>query len=221
MLRQMLDGGFEPACVVVERSAIAEEERAKFLARIDGRGVAKSIAQQLDPAVPVLHVGEHTSAAVCPLLQDLDLDLVVLGGTRVIRGPLLDLPRHGVINSHPGLLPECRGSASPAWSVLYDIPIGATTHVCDASIDTGDLLLRRELPVRRGATYEDLCHGTLMLAGALMRETLEAFVAGTWNQLRRPQGPSSHPTFRNAPDDVLQAVRAKLVRGTYAHYADD
>jgi methionyl-tRNA formyltransferase len=218
MLRQLLAGGFVPSCVVEECSPIADTERAKFLERIEGHALAAPVADQLDPAVPVHQVPQHTSATLCPLLEDLDLDLIVLGGTRVIRGPLLDLPKHGVINSHPGLLPECRGSASPAWSVMHDIPIGATTHFCDASIDTGDLLLRRELPVQRGATYEDLCHGTLMLAGALMREALEAYVADRWDELRRPQGGSAHPTFKNAPDEVLAAVRTKLANGSYAHY---
>ena len=124
------------------------------------------------------------------------------------------------MNSHPGLLPDCRGSASPAWSVYHDIPVGASTHFCDEGIDTGDLLLRRELPVRRGMTYEDLCHGTLVLAGELMAEVLTAYDAGRWAELRRPQGDSPWPTFKNAPDDVLAAVREKLAAERYAHYAD-
>jgi len=148
-----------------------------------------------------------------------DLDLIVLGGTRILRGPILGLPRDGVVNSHPGWLPDCRGSASVAWSVLHDIPIGASTHFCDAGVDTGDLLLRRRVDVRRGATYEDLCYGTLVLAGVLMQEALTAYVDGRWPELRTPQGPSAWPTFRNAPEEVLAAVRGKLAAGTYAHFA--
>jgi methionyl-tRNA formyltransferase len=144
------------------------------------------------------------------------LDLIVLGGTRIIRGPLLDLPRDGVVNSHPGLLPECRGSASPAWSVLHDIAVGATCHLCDSGIDTGDILMRRELEVPNGATYEDLCLGTLVLAGQLMAEVLDAWCDGRFHELRRAQGPSPWPTFRSASDDVLMLVRRKLADGSYA-----
>lgn len=216
MLRQILAGGFVPRCIVEERSDVAESERTKFLERIAGHDLAPTVREQVGETVPILGVAQHDSDTLLPLLESLDLDLVVLGGTRVIRGEVLDLPRDGVINSHPGLLPECRGSASPAWSVLHDIPVGATTHFCDASIDTGDILLRRELPVAPGATYEDLCHGTLLLAGTLMREALEAHAAGRWAELRRPQGDSQHPTFKNAPDEVLEAVRAKLAAGAYA-----
>ncbi|GIS44389.1 MAG: hypothetical protein Ct9H90mP16_14590 [Candidatus Poseidoniales archaeon] len=60
-------------------------------------------------------------------------------------------PKGGVVNSHPGLLPDVE-VASPAWSVYHDIPIGSTTHFCDNGNDTGELLLRREIPVKRGMT---------------------------------------------------------------------
>ena len=155
-----------------------------------------------------------------PYLSDLDLDLIIFGGTRIIRGEILDYPKDGVINSHPGLLPECRGSASPAWSVYHDIPIGSSTHFCDNGIDTGELLMRREVLVKRGMTYEDLCYETLVLAGVLMKEALLHYVAGEWTSIRRPQGQSEHPTFRNAPDEVLAVVEQKLSEQTYSHYAD-
>ena len=125
-----------------------------------------------------------------------------------------------MINSHPGLLPECRGSASPAWSVYHDIPIGSSTHFCDNGIDTGHLLMRREVQVKRGMTYEDLCFETLILAGILMKEVLIAYDEGIWSELRRPQGDSENPTFRNASEEILRVVRQKLQDETYAHYID-
>ena len=221
MLTQLIDAGFTPELVIREDSDVATEEREKFEARIAGHRVAPSLAELCARhAIPSETTPRHRSRDLVPRLAPLDLDLVVLGGTRILRGELLSLPRDGVINSHPGLLPDCRGSASPAWSVLHDIPIGATTHLCDAGIDTGDLLLRRELPVHRGATYEDLCHGTLVLAGTLMTEALRAWSEGRWDELRQPQGEASHPTFKNAPPEVLEQVRAKLADRTYAHYVD-
>merc|ERR1719398_433806 len=81
-------------------------------------------------------------------------------------------PVDGMINAHPGLLPECRGSASPAWSVYHDIKIGSTCHICSPGIDEGDLLIKREVPVKRGYTYNDLCYFTLSLSGTLMVEAV-------------------------------------------------
>ena len=80
--------------------------------------------------------------------------------------------------------------------------------------------MRREIPVKRGMNYEDLCYETLVLAGVLMKEALMAYEAGKWDEMRRPQGDSEHPTFRNAPEEVLEAVAEKLRDQTYAHYVD-
>jgi hypothetical protein len=80
--------------------------------------------------------------------------------------------------------------------------------------------MRREVPVKRGMTYEDLCYETLVLAGVLMKEALMAYEAGRWGEMRRAQGESEHPTFRNAPEEVLEVVRQKLRDQTYAHYVD-
>jgi methionyl-tRNA formyltransferase len=226
MLRQILSEGFTPTIIISEDSAISDEEREKFLARIEGNPIAPTIAQQLSElkqdgiVVPHITVPIHNSEQVMPHLAGHELDLIVFGGTRIIRGDILDHPADGVINSHPGLLPDCRGSASPAWSVYHDIPIGSSTHFCDNGIDTGELLLRREVAVTRGMTYEDLCYETLVLAGILMKEALMTYVTGKWPQMRHPQGESEHPTFRNASDEVLEVVSDKLSRQTYAHYVD-
>ena len=231
MLKQILSEGFVPAIVISEDSQIANEERNKFLTRIAGNPIAPTIEEQLHNLaqpkeggegviVPHICVEKHISEQVMPHIEGLQLDLIVFGGTRIIRGEILDYPRDGVINSHPGLLPDCRGSASPAWSVFHDIPIGASTHFCDNGIDTGDVLFRREVPVMRGMTYEDLCYETLVLAGVLMKEALMKYEENEWSEIRRPQGAADHPTFRNAPEEVLQVVYQKLASQTYAHYAN-
>ena len=226
MLKQLISEGFIPKIIITEDSAIADEEREKFLKRIEGNRIAERIEIQLEKlsqkGIDVEHVEVpiHNSEEVMPHIRELDLDIIVFGGTRIIRGEILDYPKYGVVNSHPGLLPECRGSASPAWSVYHDIPIGSSTHFCDNGVDTGQLLLRREVPVKRGMKYEDLCYETLVLAGILMKEALMSYEQGRWDEMKRPQGDSSHPTFRNAPEEILQVVYQKLEEETYAHYVD-
>tara|TARA_B100001778_G_scaffold138025_1_gene113463 strand:+ start:2561 stop:3307 length:747 start_codon:yes stop_codon:yes gene_type:complete len=226
MLKQLISEDFIPRIIITEDSAIADEERQKFLKRIEGNHIAETIEIQLGElskrGITVEHVEVpiHNSEEVMPHIRGLDLDLIVFGGTRIIRGEILDYPKDGVVNSHPGLLPECRGSASPAWSVYHDIPIGSSTHFCDNGVDTGHLLLRREVPVKRGMKYEDLCYETLVLAGILMKEALMAYEEGRWDEMRHPQGDSPHPTFRNASEEILQVVYQKLDEETYAHYID-
>ena len=220
MLARLLEAGHVPELVVIEASPIAEAERHKFLARLGDHPAATALSVQLAEAdLASVTVPAHTDRHCLDPVRDADPDLMVLGGTRILHGELLRVAPDGVLNSHPGLLPECRGSASPAWSVYHDIPIGSSCHFCTSEIDAGDLVGRRRIEVRRGMTYEDLCHLTLVEAARLMVEALTAWRDGRLEALRRTQGPSPHPTFRNMPQELLEVVRAKLREGTYAHFS--
>jgi hypothetical protein len=53
-----------------------------------------------------------------------------------------------------------------------------------------------------------------------MKEALIAYDEGGWTEMRHPQGSSENPTFRNAPEEVLDVVRQKLCEESYAHYID-
>jgi methionyl-tRNA formyltransferase len=219
MLMQLMHTGHIPMAIVEEASAIAEEEKGKFLERIKGHRVAPTFTELLEGKdIPRYKVPHHNKKQCRELLEKLKPDLGVLGGTRIIRKRILEIPPDGMLNSHPGLLPEVRGSASPAWSVYYDIHIGSTCHFIDPNIDTGDILIRREIPVHRGDTYETLCWLTLVEAGTLMTEAVTM-----WKNdaiIRTPQGESELPTFQVPSDKIMEIVHQKLRDQTYKQYVD-
>jgi methionyl-tRNA formyltransferase len=218
MLMQLLEAGLEPSALIEEAFGIADEEREKFLTRIRGHRVAPTFTELLrDRDVPRFEVPNHNGRRCSELLTELSPDLGVLGGTRILRRRILRIPPDGMLNSHPGLLPEMRGSASVAWSIYHDVPIGCTYHFIDEGIDTGPIIGRREIPVHRGDTYELLCWKTLVLSGALMTEAIASWSGGSLKAT--PQG-KGRPAFRNAPPEVLEVVHRKLVEGTYRHLVD-
>ncbi len=219
MLMQLMNAGHVPMAIIEEASAIAEEEKDKFLERIKGNRVASTFTELLEGHdVPRYKVPHHNKKACRLRLEELSPDLGVLGGTRIISDKILRVPKDGMLNAHPGLLPEVRGSASPAWSVYYDIPIGSTCHFIDPGIDTGDIVGKRKIPIHKGDTYEKLCWLTLVEAGTLMTEAVTA-----WNNdelIRSPQGESDLPTFRVPSDEIMEVVLKKLEEHTYKHYVD-
>lgn len=219
MLMQLLNAGHVPMAIIEEASDIAEEEKGKFLERIKGHRVAPTITELIEGTnIQRYKVPHHNKKACRLLLEELSPDLGVLGGTRIIRDRILKVPREGMLNAHPGLLPEVRGSASPAWSVYYDIPIGSTCHFIDPGIDTGDIVGKREIPIHKGDTYEKLCWLTLVEAGTLMTEAVTAWKKG--ELVRTLQGESDLPTFRVPSDEVMEVVLKKLKDNTYKHYVD-
>lgn len=79
-------------------------------------------------------------------LRDWAPDLIVFTGGNILRQPLMQIPRLGVLNVHLALLPEIRGMSSPEWSLLNRVPVGITIHWIDQGIDTGPILRRYEYP---------------------------------------------------------------------------
>lgn len=221
MLSQLLSAGFDPAIIIEENSAVADEERRKFCERLAGQPIAPLCAELLAgrraQGVRRVDVPQHNSWECEQLLREIQPDLIVLGGTRIIRPHIFTIGKSGALNSHPGLLPLVRGSASVAWSVYYDIPIGCTCHFIDADIDTGDIVGQRTIPVHRGDTYEKLVRETNVLAGTLMTEALQHFAAGT---LRRTPQPKEGRTHKVMPPEIVAEIRAKLAERRYEHFVD-
>ena len=74
-------------------------------------------------------------------------DLLIHAGASILRRPIIELPRLGILNAHMGLLPEYRGVNVVEWAWLNGDPVGCSVHLIDAGIDTGPLLARREARV--------------------------------------------------------------------------
>lgn len=79
-------------------------------------------------------------------------DLIAVFGTSLIKGPLLEKGRLGIINLHGGLSPEYRGADCTFWALYNSEPekVGCTIHYINAGIDTGDLIAHVCPEVREG-----------------------------------------------------------------------
>jgi methionyl-tRNA formyltransferase len=107
-------------------------------------------------------------------------DLIVFTGGNILRQPLLDVARLGVLNAHLGLLPEVRGMASPEWSLLNHVPVGITIHYIDAGIDTGPILQRYEFPDVAGCeSLSDLRNRLIAFGVEKVGEVVSALARGT------------------------------------------
>lgn len=217
MLRALLDAGLTPRALIEERSLVAEEEAAKFEVRMAGFELAPGFDELLAGRdVARLTVPNHNSPECAEHLRALAPELLVLGGTRIIRQNIFSLARH-TLNSHPGLLPEVRGSASVAWAIATGVDVGCTCHFIDAGIDTGPIVSREIIPVHRGDTYELLCWKTTRLSAKLMAAAVRAWFDGTI--VSTPQG-AGGPAHRNMPDEQLAEVKLALAQGRYARFVD-
>jgi methionyl-tRNA formyltransferase len=106
--------------------------------------------------------------------------IIVVGYGRIIPQWMIDLPVLGNLNVHASLLPKYRGAAPIQWAIASGESVtGVTTMRIDAGLDTGDVLLQKEIPILADDTAETLAPRLADLGAALMIETLYGLQAGT------------------------------------------
>ena len=106
--------------------------------------------------------------------------IIVVAYGRIIPEWMLNLPRFGNLNLHASLLPKYRGAAPIQWAVANGETVtGATTMRLDPGLDTGDILLQREIPIEPHQTAEDLFPLLAESGASLMIDTLERLEAGS------------------------------------------
>ena len=105
--------------------------------------------------------------------------IIVVGYGRIIPQWMIDLPRLGNLNLHASLLPKYRGAAPIQWAIANGESVtGVTTMRIDAGLDTGDILLQREMPILREDTAETLALRLAAVGAELMVETLRGLESG-------------------------------------------
>lgn len=129
-----------------------------------------------------------------------DLIVVVAFG-QILPQSILDIPPLGCINVHASLLPRYRGAAPMQRCLMAGEPkTGVTTMFMDAGLDTGDMLLRKEVAIDIEMTFETL-HDTLSGLGAdLLVKTIAALTDGT--------------LARTKQDDAMSCYAAMLTKET-------
>lgn len=127
--------------------------------------------------------------------------IVVVAYGQILPETVLNIPKLGCINLHASLLPRYRGAAPIQWAVINgERETGVTTMHMARGLDTGDMILKKAVPVGEDETYGEL-HDKLMRAGArLISETLPLLESG--NAPREPQ------------DDALATCAPRITRET-------
>jgi methionyl-tRNA formyltransferase len=191
-LEALVQAGLQVRLVVTQ----PDKPRGRGLALAPSPVKESALALQLTVAQPTsIKNNDEFRAQLTALNPDA---IIVVGYGRIIPQWMIDLPRLGNINLHASLLPKYRGAAPIQWAIAQGESVtGVTTMRIDAGLDTGDILLQKEIPVNPRDTAETLAP-TLATTGAdLMIETLRGLQAGS---------------IRPLPQDEAKATLAPILK---------
>jgi len=147
----------------------------------------------------------ETAAAIEALAPDLG---VLADYGRIVPPSILEIPRHGILNVHPSLLPRHRGATPvPATILAGDPEAGVAVMLMDAGLDTGPVLGSRSWPLDGTETAPELEARAAREGAALLTELLEPYLRG--ERVASPQDEALATLTRplRRPDGLLDPGR--------------
>jgi methionyl-tRNA formyltransferase len=168
----LLDSSHEVLALVTQPDKPAGRGHELRMPKTKYRALERGIAVHQPPKV--------RAEAAIELVREIAPEvIVVVAYGQIIPVAILEVPPRGTINVHGSLLPRYRGAAPIQWAIARgETMTGVTTMLMDAGLDTGPILLQREIGIA-----EDDSAGTLeaKLAGVgaeLLVETLSRWERG-------------------------------------------
>jgi folate-dependent phosphoribosylglycinamide formyltransferase PurN len=213
------------------RDRLRNEGLSWIAARRAANGRAKSTAQDglsLDVltycrshGIAVLETGPLDSADAVAAIKARGPDLGIHAGAGLLRPPLIDAFRLGVLNAHMGLLPAYRGMNVAEWAALDGAPVGCTVHLIDSGIDTGVILAMQEVEIAGCRSIAALRDTVDRAQLALLGDVLGSIVGG-----RMPEPLLSEPLVCAEPpgpqyfrmhQDLVAILEARLLGARSSH----
>lgn len=147
-----------------------------------GRRLQQSEVKEtaLAHGLEVLQPAKLKTAEFLERVKELQAELFAVVAFRILPEKLFSLPPHGAINLHASLLPQWRGAAPIERALMAGATrTGVTTFQIAKSVDTGSILMSREMEIAPTDTYEDLYPRLAEVGADLLVETIDGLAAGT------------------------------------------
>src|SRR6266571_52667 len=200
-------------------AAVTQPDRPRGRSRSTPQPPPVKVAAE-EEDVPVLQPERPTDPTFVARLRALAPDIgVVVAYGHILKPDLLAIPRQGMVNVHPSLLPELRGAAPIEWAIIHGLEkTGVTIMQLDAGMDSGPILhqIPEDLPA-------DITGGELSLHLAEVgAEALVEALARLAQGAIQPR-PQDHARATYAPKVTRETARidwtapaervARLIRG--------
>lgn len=191
-LKALIDNGFNIVAVVTG----ADKPQGR------GRKIIPTPVKEfaVEQGIPVLQPEKLKDPAFVEQLRSYKADLQIVVAFRMLPEIVWAMPKLGTFNLHAALLPQYRGAAPINWAVINGEKMtGVTTFFIDKDIDTGRIMLQREVPI----TDSDNCgtiHDKLMETGSeLVVETVERLLKNDMKPIEQESLIKPGTTLKHAP----------------------
>ena len=90
------------------------------------------------------------------IIQKKEINLGIISGARIIKPEIIKLFKYGIINFHPGKIPETSGLDSLYWAIKKRVMPYVTVHFIDRYVDKGNVILEKKIKVFKKDDYKSI-----------------------------------------------------------------
>ncbi len=199
-------------------AVVAQPDKPKGRGRKLAPPPTKALAEQHN--IPVLQPEKVRTEEFLSQLQNLSPDLIcVTAYGKILPKNILELPRYGCVNVHASLLPKYRGAAPINWAIVRgETQSGITTMLMDEGMDTGDMLLKKEIQIQDEDDASSLSEKLSQLGAELLLETISQLQEGKLDPAKQDESQATYAPMLKKSDGEIKweksAVEIRnLVRG--------
>lgn len=175
ILKELDAGGFTPMLVVTGE----DKPRGRHLEIVPTEVKLWAEEHDVDVITPRYLLGDDASLSLL-LNSEWDLFVVAAYGN-ILPQHILDIPKHGVLNVHPSLLPKLRGASPVRTAILTDQKdaVGVSIMLLDAEMDHGPIVAQARIEPEVWPMGAELLEALLAeVGGQLLVEAIPPYIAG-------------------------------------------
>jgi methionyl-tRNA formyltransferase len=158
-----------------------------------GRKLRESAVKEYSRSqnIPILQPTNLKDEQFLDQLKSYNANLQVVVAFRMLPKLVWEMPEYGTFNLHASLLPQYRGAAPINWAIINrEQKTGVSTFLIDDKIDTGAILLTKEVALAERETVQSLHDKLMLLGGSLVLETISLFKTNKVNPILQTQNNS-------------------------------
>ncbi len=150
----------------------------------------------VENSIPVYQPLKMRDGSALEMLKKANPELViVVAYGKILPKEILEFPKYGCINIHASLLPELRGAAPIQWSVIKGCKkTGVTSMQMDEGLDTGDMLIKKEIEIGENETAGEVHDKLSVLGASVLEKTVDLLLKGELKPEKQ-----DHEKFTYAP----------------------
>lgn len=135
-------------------------------------------------------------------LKSLKANLHIVVAFRMLPKVVWQMPKYGTFNLHASLLPNYRGAAPINWAIINgETKTGVSTFFIDEHIDTGEMILQKEIDILPNETAGELHDKLMHLGSDLVLETVELIEKGTVKTIPQPTNTNVKTAYKLNKDN--------------------